>query len=424
MASSSRLVRAACRWYGALLFGLMLCALARSASAHELAIDQIMLWPDPATGVLRGELTFDPELTRGTQAHPSAESEQRVLDFLASHVRLTLDGEAQRLGFEVRELWTQGGATLGDLVVFSMPMPTGARELRLFAGDAFKALVVSVQTVDAGGRVETTSWLLGRGEWTPVFRLGTGWQQPGWRAGGPDVFWDAARDATRAEAASARRDASVAPPASPSPALAARFVRLGFEHILPGGIDHVLFVAGLVLGSARRHRQILLSVTLFTLAHTLTLALAHFQIVCLPAGLVEPLIALSIVALGVDNLRRRPEIAERRLLARHAVVFGFGLIHGLGFANALAELAFDPAQAVLALFSFNLGVELGQIVVVALLGLVLHLIRERHSLERYATVAGSAIIALSGSFLVFERLASVFEAPLSLSKTESISHEA
>jgi hypothetical protein len=416
MARSSRLTRTSCRWYGALLFGLCLCVLDRSASAHELAMDQVMLWPDPAAGVLRGELTFDPELTRSKDAQPSAEDERRVLAFLEASVRLMLDGEAQRLGFEVRELWVRGGATLGDVVVFTLPLPTGARELRLFASDAFGALVTSVQRVGAAGGVETTSWLLRGGEWTPVYHLGAGWQQPGWRAGGPDVFSDAVSSgapATGARASDRPSEASAAPPASL--ALAARFIRVGFEHILPGGIDHVLFVAGLVLGSARRYRQVLISLTLFTLAHTLTLALANFQVVRLPAGVVEPLIALSIVVLGVDNLRRRVTSAPRRPPARHALVFGFGLIHGLGFANALAELAFDPRRAVLALFSFNLGVELGQVVVVVLLGLVLHLIRERGSLERYATLAGSALIALCGSFLVFERLAPVFAAPPTMS---------
>jgi hypothetical protein len=415
-ARSSSLTRTSCRWYGALLFGLCLCVLGRSASAHELAMDQVMLWPDPAAGVLRGELTFDPELTRSKDAQPSAEDERRVLAFLEASVRLTLDGEEQRLGLEVRELWVPGGATLGDVVLFTLPLPTGARELRLFASDAFGTLVTSVQRVDATGGVETTSWLLRGGEWTPVYRLGAGWQQPGWRAGGPDVFSDAVSGGTPAagDRASDRPSESAAPPASL--ALAARFIRVGFEHILPGGIDHVLFVAGLVLGSARRYRQVLLSLTLFTLAHTLTLALANFQVVRLPAGVVEPLIALSIVALGVDNLRRRATSTPRQPPARYAVVFGFGLIHGLGFANALAELTFDPRRAVLALFSFNLGVELGQVVVVVLLGLVLHLIRERGSLERYATLAGSALIALCGSFLVFERLAPVFAAPSTMSK--------
>jgi HupE / UreJ protein len=458
-------VRTFCRWWSALLFGLAILALApiRSASAHDLAIDQVMLWPDPSAGALRGQLTFDPELTRSKDAQPSAAYELAVVEFLKANVQLTLDGRAVPISFQVRELWVRGGATLGDLVVFSVPLPRGARELRMFASDAFKALVVSVQRVREAGQVDTTSWLLGRGEWTPVYRIGAGWQQPGWRDGGPDVFLDtvgAADSTSKGTAASGSvasgsvasgsvADGSGAHRGAPTPAapalsitaptavsapadnsraarpasLAAHFVRLGFEHILPGGVDHMLFVAGLVLGSARRYRQVLISLSLFTLAHTLTLGLGNFHILSVPPRIVEPLIAFSIFLLGVDNLRARTRAADSRDAGRYAVVFCFGLIHGLGFANALSELAFDRSQLVLALFSFNLGVELGQIVVVGLLALMLYLIRERRSLERYATLAGSAAIAMSGLFMVFERLVHMGEAPASISQTESCRHE-
>jgi hypothetical protein len=448
LAASSRFVRTLCRWYSALLFGATLLALGRSASAHDLALDQVMLWPDPSSGVLRGELTLDPELTRSKDAQPSRAHEQRLIEFSKANLQLTVDGRASRIAFQVRELWVRGGATRGDLVVFSVPLPSGASALRLSAGVALKALVVCVQRVSAEGQVDTTSWLLGRGEWTPVYRIGAGWQQPGWRAGGPDAFLDTlatgepTSDVGTGDGANvpghSANDVSRARPATLAPrppvgdesrsarpaSLAARFIRLGFEHILPGGVDHLLFVAGLVLGSARRQRQVLISLTLFTLAHSLTLGLGSFQILRVAPRFVEPFIALSIFMLGVDNLRSGPAVAERRPLGRHAIVFCFGLIHGLGFANALADLAFDRAHAVLALFSFNVGVELGQLAVVALLGLALHLIRERRSLERYATLAGSALIALSGLFMVFERLAQVGAAASSISQNESHRHEA
>jgi uncharacterized membrane protein len=110
-------------------------------------------------------------------------------------------------------------------------------------------------------------------------------------------------------------------------------------------------------------------------------------------------------------------------MLRYVVVFGFGLIHGLGFASALSALAFGREHVVLALLSFNVGVELGQIAVVVLLGLVLYLIRDRGVLERYATAVGSAAIAASGLFMVFERLAFVGDASTSMSETESCSYE-
>jgi hypothetical protein len=435
------------RWSSSSLLGLLLVVWSAAAAGHDLAIDQVMLWPDPSHGTLRGELTFDPELTRDKDVRPTLQHERQVVAFLEANVRLSLDGQALPIGFEVRELWVRGGATVGDLVMFSVPLPTTARELRFFASDAFKALVVSVQNVTDSGRVDTTSWLLGRGEWSPVYRFGAGWQQPGWRDGGPDVFLDRMIAGGSRVPGDAVLPPAVSPPAVSSAAvprvdvpsagvpsadetgaahpasLAARFVRLGFEHILPGGIDHVLFVAGLVLGSARRHRQVLISLSLFTLAHTLTLALANFQVVQVPARIVEPLIALSIFLLGVDNLRARAASAGERATLRYGVVFGFGLIHGLGFASALSALAFGREHVVLALLSFNVGVELGQVAVVVLLGLVLHLIRERRVLERYATAAGSAAIAASGLFMVFERLAPVGEASTSMSEPQSCRYE-
>jgi HupE / UreJ protein len=403
---SVRSVQRVCarRWWMALQL-VFLLSWATSVYAHDLAIDQVMLWPDRTTQQLRGELTFDPELTRSKDESPSPQAAQRVLEFLAANVRVTLDGRTLPIRYELRELWVRGGATLGDLVVFSAPLPESSSELRVFAS-GFKALVVSVQVPGERYRTETTSWLLGPAEWTPAYQLGVGGQQSGWKAGGPEAFVDSSGALFRGQGpvplAAPREDASkVASPVG----LAGRFIRLGFEHILPQGVDHMLFVAGVVLGNVRRYRRVLVSLTLFTLAHTLTLALSNLLAVRLPATVVEPLIALSICWLGVDNLRARTP-ASGSDVGRQLLVFGFGLIHGLGFANALTELSFDREQLVLALFSFNLGVELGQIAVVALLALVLYWIRDPHRLRRYVTFPGSLAIAASGLFLVIERAGS------------------
>lgn len=386
---------------------MLLLSWAPRAHAHELAIDQLTLWPDGTTHELRGELVFDPELTRSKDDLPSPEATQRVLRFLAENLRVTLDDRELPIRYEVLELWVRGGATLGDLVVFSATLPESARELRVFAA-GFRALVVSVQVPGERYRTETTSWLLGQAEWTPVYRLGVGGQRSGpkdgdWKEGGPEVFIDSNGEliarSVPASAKPSREDAS----RSASPAgLAGHFIRLGFEHILPQGVDHMLFVAGIVLGNARRYRRVLISLTLFTLAHTFTLALSNLLAVRMPAQLVEPLIALSICFLAVDNLRERTS-AARSEVGRQLLVFCFGLVHGLGFANALSELAFDREHLVLALFSFNVGVELGQLAVVVLLALVLYWIRDPRSLRRYATVPGSMAIAASGLFLVIER---------------------
>jgi len=155
--------------------------------------------------------------------------------------------------------------------------------------------------------------------------------------------------------------ASVAapPPTPTSFAALARYVVFGFTHILPKGLDHVLFVIGLYLG-ARGFRSLLVLVTCFTLAHSITLGLATFGIVRVPASIVEPLIAASIAWIAVENLF----VATARY--RPFVVFGFGLLHGMGFASALQELDLPQGDFLLSLLSFNLGIELGQLVVVAM----------------------------------------------------------
>jgi hypothetical protein len=191
-------------------------------------------------------------------------------------------------------------------------------------------------------------------------------------------------------------EAMAAPPAFST---AARFLRLGFAHILPAGLDHVLFVAGLALLSPRLG-PLLAQVTAFTLAHTLTLALAVYGAVSLPARVVEPLIAASIVYVGVENLFRR----EASWL-RVALVFGFGLLHGLGFAGVLAEMGWPQGRRLLALVSFNAGVELGQLAVIVLALLLLAAAARagvpRRQLERGLSVA----IAAVGLLWTVQRLA-------------------
>ena len=136
------------------------------------------------------------------------------------------------------------------------------------------------------------------------------------------------------------------------------YVGVGFEHIVPLGLDHILFVIGLFLLSTQM-RPLLLQITAFTLAHTVTLALGILGIVNLPGSVVEPLIALSIVYVAVENI-----LADRLRPWRPAIVFLFGLLHGLGFAGVLSEFGLAPGQFAVSLISFNIGVELGQLFVV------------------------------------------------------------
>ena len=176
-----------------------------------------------------------------------------------------------------------------------------------------------------------------------------------------------------------------------------QFVAMGVTHILTG-YDHLLFLFGLLLvgGSLRLALQI---ITSFTCAHSITLALAALNIINISPNVIEPLIAASIVYVGVDNVLR-PELKGRWMLT-----FGFGLIHGCGFASALRELGLgaNGTSVVLPLVSFNLGVELGQITLAAV---VLPLIWQcRHSLAfvQRLTPIGSCVIALTGGYWLLQR---------------------
>lgn len=147
----------------------------------------------------------------------------------------------------------------------------------------------------------------------------------------------------------------------------ADYLRLGVEHILLG-VDHLLFVLGLLL-LIRRLRALLLAITAFTAAHSITLALSTLDIVRLPSAPVEAVIALSIVLLAAEYLRGRTD----SMLSRRPwmVAFGFGLLHGFGFASVLAEIGLPADQVPLALLLFNVGVELGQLAFIAVSLLVI-----------------------------------------------------
>ncbi|MBI4516009.1 MAG: HupE/UreJ family protein [Deltaproteobacteria bacterium] len=182
----------------------------------------------------------------------------------------------------------------------------------------------------------------------------------------------------------------------------ASYLRLGGEHILLG-FDHLLFVFGLLL-LVNGARALVKTVTAFTLAHSVTLALSALQLVQLPAPPVEVLIAASIVLLARELVR---DPAARPTLARRCpwlIAFVFGLLHGFGFAGALLELGLPPAHVPLALLAFNLGVEVGQLLFVAALLAVLPLLRripERAAWQRAPAYAIGAVAAA----LALERIA-------------------
>jgi hypothetical protein len=180
-------------------------------------------------------------------------------------------------------------------------------------------------------------------------------------------------------------------------AIARDYVILGYTHILPKGVDHILFVLGLFLLSARL-RPILLQVTAFTIAHSLTLALSMSGVVSLPSRIVEPLIALSIVYVAIENL-----LTDAIKPWRLALVFAFGLLHGLGFAGVLAGLGLPAGQFITALLSFNLGVEAGQLTVIALAAVAVARHRHRPWYHQRVVVPASLVIAAIGLYWTITR---------------------
>ena len=179
------------------------------------------------------------------------------------------------------------------------------------------------------------------------------------------------------------------------------FLPVGFTHIIPKGIDHILFVIGLFL-LAPRWQPILWQVTSFTIAHTMTLALGMLNIISLPASLVEPLIALSIVVVCVENL-----FTDRLQRFRTAIVFGFGLLHGLGFAGVLSNIGLTSVTFISALVSFNIGVEAGQLTVIAVCFLLLGWpMGNKPWYRRLITQPASLVIATIGLVWFVERLLS------------------
>ncbi len=174
------------------------------------------------------------------------------------------------------------------------------------------------------------------------------------------------------------------------------FLRLGVEHILTG-YDHILFLFALILRGGRL-RSLLGIVTAFTVAHSITLALAVLGVVVVPSAIVEPVIALSIAYVALENIFRR-----RAASGRWVVSFVFGLVHGFGFAGALLELGLPPSGIVGSLLFFNLGVEAGQAMVVAALFPAL-LWLCRFAWERRAVTAVSAAVFVAAMALAIERV--------------------
>ena len=177
------------------------------------------------------------------------------------------------------------------------------------------------------------------------------------------------------------------------------YLQMGFTHILPGGIDHILFILGIYLLSPNL-KTVFIQATAFTVAHTITLTLSTYDIIYVDSGIVEPIIALSIVFIAIENI-----FAKDLKPWRIAVIFIFGLVHGLGFAGALKDLGLPKSEFVTALITFTVGVELGQVTVILLAYfLVGKWFSARQWYHQKVVVSASLMIAVIALYWTVERI--------------------
>ncbi len=178
-----------------------------------------------------------------------------------------------------------------------------------------------------------------------------------------------------------------------------KYLKLGYTHILPYGFDHVLFILCVFFLNTSL-KKIIMQATMFTLAHSITLALAVYGIITPPPDIIEPLIAISILLLALENIYTS-KIKPWRMV----MVFLFGLVHGMGFAGALSELGLPSYSFATALISFNIGVELGQLtVIIVMYFLVSKLFSEKTWYRKRIVIPSNIAIALTALFWTIQRI--------------------
>ncbi len=312
----------------------------------------------------------DAELVAALAGLSDAQLAERVdglRRLLERRVRILFDGERAdfRIEFPDRAAGLTRNASpptfLGIRAWLAGSVPAGATQVSFRASRAFAPVQLTIVDERSGA---TTREPLARGDESTPFTL------------------DPAARSTASES---------------SIAASLRYARLGFLHIIPAGLDHIMFVLGLFLLSAQL-RPLLLQVSAFTVAHTATLGLSAAGVVQLPASFVEPLIALSIAYVGLENA-----MTDQLRAWRPVLVFAFGLLHGLGFAGVLGEIGLPPDQALGALLGFNVGVELGQLAVIAGAMLAVGSFRNRSWYRRRIVVPASLSIAAVGLYWVVSR---------------------
>jgi hypothetical protein len=354
----------------AFAFAILLVAVPRTPTAHELERTRVVLSLQH-DGRFVLEVSNDPnwlllrlESFAGGSVPPNITADQRdrrlaeLTDVFADRLVLFVDAHEVRATRVEYHAPPQRENALASYRLTGA-MPRDATRLRWLYGIVADPYPLEIRQPDGSSAVE---WIDGT-NWSGVIDLSRSFTPP-----------------TRAE-------------------IARQYVWLGFTHILPKGLDHILFVVGLFLLSPRP-RILLLQVTAFTIAHSITLAMSIYGVVSAPSRIVEPLIALSIVYVAIENLLTR-ELRPWRV----GLVFVFGLLHGLGFAGVLSELGLPREQFLTALLTFNAGVEAGQLTVIALALVAVSPVLKRGWYRQRVAIPASIVIAVVGLYWTLVRVA-------------------
>ncbi len=345
-----------------------------AARAHEIGTTQVRF-------TLHRDHTWSASITTGPQSLVNkleAETRQpRSSDLDADALRAKLDRLSQPLARHV-DVRFDGVASPASISISVLEVPPDV---------TLPSFVVLLATGSIPPEAQTVTWRYGLAYSTYALVFAAD------EEGSPLTLWIDGGDVSRPLPISG----NFRPPTRTE--IIGQYLRLGFLHIVPHGLDHILFVLGLFLLTTQL-RPILVQVTAFTIAHSATLGLTMYGVISLSARVVEPLIAASVAYVAIENI-----LTSRLTPWRPAVVFAFGLLHGMGFADVLKELRLPADEFIPALVSFNVGIELGQLTVIAAAFFSVAAWHRNKSWYRTRIVIpGSAIIAVIGLLWTVQRM--------------------
>jgi hypothetical protein len=401
------------RWMRAIAGSLGLLALLLvSARAHDLTITQVLAsFDQPGIVDIRFDLDLTPYLASPEAYYALAidrpenqrKAVERFLPEIMDSLQLRLGDARLALVFQGFSLPTLSKEDFLDPTVdhfttlhFIAVLPATRDPIRLVIKPGSKVAYPVAFTVQVpSAHISEASWIEDESEESDEFD----WASVAPRAGAVMAPAPAPLPGAAATLPGRRRnEPTFEVEAMPWPHQLWMYLRLGFHHIVPEGVDHILFVLGLFfLGIT--WRKLLSQTSVFTVAHATTLFLSTYGIFSLPSKYVEPLIALSIAFIALENVYH-PKLGVGRLV----VVFCFGLIHGLGFASSLSEVPFPKHQFIVALLGFNFGVDAGQLFIIALAFLAVGWFRKKPWFRARVAIPCSLAIAAVGIFWAVQRV--------------------